>query len=412
MRIHLTRTRPAVAARLPRRPAAPILAAALLWASAAGAFAAAPELPPAEEVVELTPQLAAAYMKAQRGVLRFPRVRSLDAATAAKLAEHPAGLSLSITAIDAKVARALAASKGSIELNGIQTLSGDVADALASGQAQLTMEGLGEISSVPLARKFGRQLGVLRFPRIQKLDNAVADAISGGQARLHLPGLRELTHEGLAARLGEPGKAADLPLVEVVTPQTAAGLARGGANIYLPSVKKLDAATAASLMNHQGTLQLSSLQDIPPEGIASLLRNQGPLSIGAIQAFGPAGQPVVTEILQALAAHQWPLVLGLDPIPPEVAAAIKKRQAPVYLNGIRHLTVDGAKALVGCSCHIYLMRVENVDDGVAAELVKHRHPMKNATGFVFPVAVKSVFNGPEVQQLEKHESIHFGSLLN
>lgn len=411
--IHLTRARSSVADRPTRRPAGPILVVALGWAFACSGSAARSELPPAEEVENLTPQSAAEYMKAERGLLRFHRVRALDPATAAKLAEHAGGVSLpSIAALDANVARALAASKASIELNGIQALPGDVAGALAAGQAQLTMEALRELTSVPLAQKFSRQPGVLRFPHVQQLDAPIATAISGGAVRLHMPGLRQLTHEGLAARLGEPGKAADLPHVEVLNAKVAAGLARGGSNVYLPAVKKLDNETAASLVNHEGALQLSSLQDIPPEGLACLLRNQGPLSIGAVQAFGPAGQPVDKQILQALSAHKWPVVLGLNPIPADVAAAIKERQAPVYLDGIQHLTVELAQSLIGCSCHVYLMRVENVDNGVAAALVKHRHPMKNATGFVLPVTAKQLFNGPELQQLEKHDSICFGNLLD
>lgn len=369
-------------------------------------------LPPLEDVEELTPELAAQYSKLVNKTLTFPRVKQVDRRTAAVLAKHPTGIQLpGVASLEREVAEELARSSPVLGLDGIQELNADIAGILATSDAHLSVEGIAKLDSLPLAQKLSRQIGTLRFLWITDVHQNIADALSNGPITLSMPRLQTLTHKGLASKIARAGMAVNLPDLKVFNADAAEGLCAGVCNVYLPSLKKLDNGLAAAFSQHQGVLQLHGLQDAKPAEIALLLTNNGPLSIGGIKAFNQPGQPVDPGILQAISLHAWPLDIGLADIPPDLAAAIKKRKAPIDLVGVKWLSRALAQSLVGCECMVYMMNVAGFEKGAADELLKHRHPDKKNSGFVLPVDAGRFLNAGELERLEKHESIHFGNAI-
>ncbi len=386
-------------------------AATLVWFSGCEAIAQSKILPPIDEVEELTPDLAAKYSKAEQASLVFPKVKQVDPQTAAVLAKHPTGVKLpGIEKLDKGVADVLARSRLVLGLDGIQQLDADIAQSLATSNALLSLEGIAKLDSLPLAQKLSRQDCTLQFPRITEVDQNIADALSNGPITLSMPRLRKLSHKGLAAKIARAPSDVNLPDLPDLNANVAEGLCVGVCNVYLPSVIKLNGGVAEAFSQHQGVLQLHGVQAATPAEIALLLTNNGPLSIGGIKAFGQPGQPVDPRILQAISLHAWPLDIGLDDIPPNLAAAIKKRKASINLVGVKWLSKPLAKSLVGCDCMVYIMNVEGLEAGAADELLEHRDSQKTS-GFVLPVDARRLLNAGEVDRLEKHECIHFGNAI-
>ena len=393
-----------------RRSFGLLSAATIVWFSGCEAFAQPKSLLPMDEVEELTPDLAAKYSRAEQASLVFPRVKSVDAPTAAVLAKHPTGVKLpGIEKLDQQVAVELAKTSSVLGLDGIRQLDADIARILATSRALLSLEGIGDLTSLPLAEKLSKQIGTLRFPRIKKLDRKIADVLSGGTITVWMPALQELTHPGLASALARSGMDVELRDLQAFNAAAAQGLCADECDVYLPSLAKLGNDVAEAFSQHQGVLQLHGVQAADPDEIAFLLTNNGPLSIGGIKAFGPPGQPVDARILQATSLHAWPLDIGLEDIPPDLAAAIRKRKAPIDLVGIKWLSKQLAESLVGCECVVSMNNVNGIEPGAAVILLKHRHPDKKNSGFVLPVDARDLLNAGELEQLEKHESIHFGN---
>jgi hypothetical protein len=388
-----------------------VSAAVLVWPMACEANAPLKGLLPMDEVEELTPELAAKYSKAVSSSLVFPRVKNVDVQTAAVLARHPTGVKLSgIAKLDAPVANELAKARAVLGLDGLPNLDPVIAGILATSNALLSLEGIDKLDSLPLAQKIGRQIGTLRFPRIRQVDKNVADALANGPITLSMPGLEELTHRGLAEKIAKAEMAVNLPNLKQFNADAAAGLCAGVCDVYLPSLVELPADAAKAFGQHEGVLQLHGVQAAAPAEIALLLTNNGPLSIGSIKRFSPPGKPVDPGILKAISGHAWPLSIGLEDIPADLAAAIKKRKAPIDLVGVKWLSKPLAKSLVGCDCMVYMMNVEGLEAGAADELLEHRDSQKTS-GFVLPVDARRLLNAGEVDRLEKHECIHFGNAI-
>jgi hypothetical protein len=343
-----------------------------------------------EEQTQVTPQSATALVRKYPDGLDLPAVKELDLPTA----------------------EALAACRSHLALNGIRRLPPDVASALAMSPASLELEGLEELTSVPLAMKLGQRNATVRLRRVTRLDDQIADALASGPAFLVLPGLRELTHPGVAARLWSPADPIYLQAIVCIRPEVARSICRGRCDLYLQSLESLDDESAAALAGGGGVRQLPALREISDQGLAILLRTDGPLELGGISNLAPAGQRVSKEITQALATHAWPLGIGLKDIPPEVADAITKRNAQVDLYGLRHLSVGLAQSLVNSNCVIYMMNVKTAEKGVGDVLARHASKAGHVSGFVFAASMRNEFTRDEIALLKQRQCVHFGNLYN
>lgn len=388
------------------RPWLLILASAWVGGSAQGAV---PEEFEPQSVKQLDAESAKKYLRL-KGVLSFGKVTKLDPATAAVLAKHPDGLELNgLTTLDERTAQALATAKGSITLNGLATIDDDAAAALATSRAHLTLEGLRELKSGTLVARMARQGGVLRFPNVLVVDPAMADILGSSNARVELRSLTELTHEGLARRLLNAGpEPVHCEFLHTIRSEGCKGLCGVPCDLYLPAVVTLGDAECDALRGHQGVLDFNNLREITPDGLAALLANTGPLGLGSVQTLGA---PAPEKLLQALATHKAPLCLsGLNQLTPQEAAAIKKRTAPTDLDGLKALTLPVVRELINCNSYVWLMGLERLEQGVAAELLKHKP--REGTGFIVPNSLRSVLADPDELAFERHDGIHFDHYIH
>lgn len=365
---------------------------------------------------ELTAKQAAELMKAFGFEVLTLLVERLDEDVAEVLVRHPGGIEFtSLEQVDPKTAKLLARCTSSLALNGVERLPPGVAEVLAASRAELRLESLRELTSVPLAKKLASQQGLLHFRALRRLDKPIEEILAQGTAFLELPALEQLEDEALAARLGMPGGVVEMPNLRKISAGAAGGLRGKPCHLYLEGLEALDAPMAQALVGKPGLLKLSRLAAVDSDTLVALLHNQGPLSIAAITQVPRVNGQVSPALTAALAAHAWPLGLGLTEGEVDaVAGGLRQRTAQVDLYGVKHLTANLAESLVNCSGMIYLMQVEKIDGGVTNVLLRHRQkPDGPPSGFVLPVMAKEQFRRwGHLGGIQQNGCIHFGNLLD
>jgi hypothetical protein len=365
---------------------------------------------------ELTAKQAAELMQAFEFQVLTLSVERLEQDVAEVLVRHPAGIEFAhLEQIDPKTAKLLARCTSSLALNGVERLPPGVAEVLAASRAELRLESLRELTSVPLAKKLASQQGLLHFRALRRLDKPIEEILAQGTAFLELPALEQLEDEALAARLGMPGGVVEMPNLRKISAGAARGLRGKPCHLYLEEPEALDASTAQALVGQPGLLKVSTLATVDSNTLVALLQNQGPLSIAAITKVPRVNGQVAPALTAALAAHAWPLGLGLTEGEVEaVAEGLRKRTAQVDLYGVKRLTANLVASLVNCSGMIYLMQVEKVDRDVTDVLLRHRHkPDGPPSGFVLPVMAKEQFRKwGHLGGIQQNGCIHFGNLLD
>jgi hypothetical protein len=342
----------------------------------------------------------------RRESLSFASLETITPEVAAALARHRYGLELDgLRSIDEPTAASLSKCSTSLSLDGLSALTDECALALSECTASISLQGLRELKSVPLATKLAKQRRV-SLPRVTFFEKPVADVLVAAGCDLDVESLVKLDHEGLG-RLLTAGSKAELHLqfLHDLTPEGARGLCASPCHLYFPGITTIDEATARSLKGHQGVLDLDNAHDLRPEAVEGLLGNEGPIGLGSLTSLG---NPAPPSLLKALAAHRSPLCLsGLTRLEPVEAAAIRKRMGHVDLCGISVLSLPVAEELVQCNGVVWLMGLEELDEGVAEALLKHRP--RPETGFVLPVSLRANLTESEVRAFESHEGIHFGN---
>ena len=354
--------------------------------------------PPADDTPEdpntiesLTPEQARRLSDCfQETFLSLDRLRTLDAATAAVLAEVPVKyLSLSgLTTLAPAAARALAKTPATHLYLGVPALDAATAGALADFNGEelylLGLLSLDTDTATALATFTGGSLVLGPFHCLMTLAPDTAGALASSRAGFLVVGLTALdvaTARALARFAGEGlsingPKALDLPLAEAVAdfrgrwlaldsvvgldPATANALAAfRGEDLCLDGLRTLDTPTATALAAFGGRqLSLSGLTTPDAEAAAAIAKiagslyvseelewafcNANPLTVDTVAAWvaltrgNLAGitdldSPDSIAIAQALAARKGPLHMpDLERISPKtLAALIEKRDVEI-----------------------------------------------------------------------------------
>ena len=160
-----------------------------------------------------------------------------------------------LTELSPALAAALATNnKNVLWLNGLKTLSPDVARELAGHQGDLGLMGL------------------------ESLDRGTATLLAGHRGALHL-GLKRLPPE-VAHGLARHHQALQCDQLEALDPRAAAALTRGPETLSFNGLREIDAETARALAAHDGTVFLSGLASLPPEVAEPLLADRPPAAQG------------------------------------------------------------------------------------------------------------------------------------
>lgn len=131
------------------------------------------------------------------GILQLRRTHEVTLDVAEALAEFRGDtLILGIQSLSPEVATALANSRAAnVWLHSLTTLTPEAAEAISKLKGHLVLTGLTELESVPLAEKLASRPGALSFPYLNTITPEVAAALAKSPESLTLAGLSEISLE-------------------------------------------------------------------------------------------------------------------------------------------------------------------------------------------------------------------------
>ncbi len=264
-----------------------------------------------------------------------------DARERVKKSTLKMGLSLDfITQIDPEVAAILSETQGLLNLDGLQAIDADSAEALSNhAELAISLNGISQITPQVAAslarvrylrmnnlrpgpdvlRGFGDFSGSLQLNALESLDAPSARCLAQNRSRLSLDGIHEISIE------------------------VARELAASHAMISMNSLEELPMEVAAELSKHTTGWSLNSLRSLHNSELAKRLAEQ-PIGVEL-----PKLEVTSIDCLSAFATSQSPVKLGL-----------------------RKLTVEQAQRLSGCRNRLSLPRIRQLDKDVIDSLLQSR----------------------------------------
>ena len=188
-----------------------------------------------------------------------------------------------------------------LSLNGLTSLSAEVAAVLAGHEGRLSMNGL------------------------QELSEEAATALEQHKGRLVLNGLTSLpARVARSLVVAQPGRSpTGLPVV----------------GLELNGVKELSPEAAAAFSDYKHSVSLNGLQQISDEAAGELAKVGGLLSLDGLTTLSD-------KAAEALSGHAAGLSLeGLTSLSDGAATALANHRHDLYLMGVKHLTDKQAMAL-------------------------------------------------------------------
>jgi hypothetical protein len=252
----------------------------------------------------------------------------------------------SVKEMSPEVARVLATHNGHLSLGGIRQLSVDVAEALTKGRpntdmTSLTLDGLFDLSP-EIATALAQCRGPLSLSGLQSLSLETANALASSPRKpyntsffngalgnwLTLNGLDEVEPSVIAC-LRSAGWEVSLDGLKDLSPEVAAELAKQSGVISLNGVTNLSPAAAKALTSNDKGLALKGLKALSPEVAENLATGSASLDLSGLTDMN-------LEVARAFRKHRGPLILdGLRELSPSVAHELAKRAGPLSLAGIQ-----------------------------------------------------------------------------
>lgn len=353
----------------------------------------------------LTDEAAGSLAKHVGGRLYLRGVASLSTEAIKALAQRKGGGPSNkvcldgLTSLSAEGAAVLAGTHGHNwdgRLPRLETISVDVARALAKREGGVSLEGLTELSD-EAARALGPKLNG-RLPRLKKLSPEVAGALSQVRGPIHLDGLKTLSDDSARALAGK-GNRHDLHLdgLATLTPAAARAICQGEGDLSLNGLTTIRDDTLRALAEHKSPgyarpiVYLKGLTTLSDEGAAILaawpkwsgelpalgkLSEQGAALLAQSRKWDgklPALKSLSAEVARALARRDGDLSLGVTKIDEVVAAALAEhRGGTLSLNGLVELSEQSAAALARREGRLALGGLTRLSDGVARTLAAHK----------------------------------------
>lgn len=317
-----------------------------------------------------------------RGALMLSSLESLDAETAAVLAEYDEGpLFLDgLSELSPEVAGELNKFKGGprsyfsfgrcLSLAGLETLSPEAAVELAAFPGEALFLGVRELSEAAFRKlmKFQRRL---YLPRLARIPAGAAESMADYRG----PSLSIL---GLATLSSEEAR-------------VLAGLGKRW-NGRLPNVKNLSPETAAVLVGFKGVRLDLDGATLSAEAVKELARYPGPLLLrGLTQAT------LSDDMLAALAEYKG-AGLGLDGVtalPPDLAKQLATTFATkfLFLDDVTELSPESAAALAGFPGTVSLDGLTELSPELARALGDLRKRSLKGVTSLSPEAAAAVVDG-------------------
>lgn len=272
------------------------------------------------KVHDLTPEVAG-QIAIYEGAVTLPKVTSVSPDVAGILASHRGSLGLpGLESLTPEVARELAKHRGPLELDGLLDLPVKVAREFTASSASLSFGGLTGLdpeamqalaAGVPHPEhgaEFGRrtrEFGNLKLNGIKTLTPELAAAIAKHPQNIALNGLQELSLEVARALAADRSGFIELRGVSSISDEAAEALGATSAGLILDTLRRLTPKAAAGLAQTSGGLFLNGLRFLSPEVAHALARHRGHLGLLSVTE-------ATDEALDALSKHDGPVVLGLQ----------------------------------------------------------------------------------------------------
>lgn len=194
--------------------------------------------------------------------------------------EHDLDLS-GLVEIDSKIAEALALNQGDfLDLSGLTNITSDILEALEPYSGSILLNGLKEIDE-DSAHSTYCLFGPLELNGIQTLSESVADALSShsrqGNNPISLSGISQLTPE-CALKLARHGGGLYLDGLVEISVEVAAALAEHQGGLFLGALQNISDDAAEALSKCVGELSVNL--DKMSESAVSILKNHQSLNNG------------------------------------------------------------------------------------------------------------------------------------
>ena len=309
---------------------------------------------------------------------RLPAIKTVTADVAKALAKRQHGLSMeglttlsdevakilspnrltklnNLTALSPEAARALAITRNDhnhapLFLDGLTSLSDDTAKSLGLGaRCELHLDGLKSLSPVAAVAicKRDRDLYLNGLSTISdETLKALAEHKMPAGPIVYLKGLTALSDEGAAILAAWPKWSGEIPALPTLSEKVAAALASSRSwDGKLPAVKSISVEVADALARRNGNLSLDSVTTLTDAAAAALARHRGgTLSLN-----------------------------GLKTLSDGAAAALAGREGRLSLNGLTTLSSGTAKALAAHKGDwLFLDGLTTLSDDAAKSLAQHR----------------------------------------
>jgi hypothetical protein len=326
----------------------------------------------------LSVEAAAALADAPNWDGRLPAIKTVTADVAKALAKRQRGLSMeglttlsdevakilspnrltklnNLTALSPEAARALAITRNDhnhapLFLDGLTSLSDDTAKSLGLGaRCELHLDGLKSLSPVAAVAicKRDRDLYLNGLSTISdETLKALAEHKMPAGPIVYLKGLTALSDEGAAILAAWPKWSGEIPALPTLSEKVAAALASSRSwDGKLPAVKSISVEAADALARRNGNLSLDSVTTLTDAAAAALARHRGgTLSLNGLKTLSDAA-----------------------------AAALAGREGRLSLNGLTTLSSGAAKALAAHKGDwLFLDGLTTLSDDAAKSLAQHR----------------------------------------
>jgi hypothetical protein len=318
---------------------------------------------------------------------------SIDEKAAQILAGYQGPLDLSgLKSVPYEVAVCLGGHVGALLLNGIEVLTdGDDAQALASNQGDLHLEGLEYLSedaadglsesewTLHFDRFFVRQLNESSEPcLIDQISRLAQRRIESGLPLQLTEFARDLvkkSHSGfrfylpdlsgvLAKALAELDFNLTIERLKSLPDEVAAELSCHKGKLFLNDVVKLSDSAARNLANHEGPLSLNSIQRLSKTASEILFRRNFPDSFNGLTMLPP-------EIAKRLVEGYWLDLSSIKSLSADAAKELSRFEGTIWLNGLSKLSTAAANAFASHEGGLELGGIREVSVPLARALARH-----------------------------------------
>jgi hypothetical protein len=214
-------------------------------------------------------------------------------------------------------------------------------------------------------------VGEVRLNGLTSISPEVAEELARIQRWLHLDGLTSITPE-VAAKLGDASCGVNLNGLGRLEPDVAKQLAKLGATLQLDGLTSLSPESAVALAAHKGRLGLNGLTSLNAEVLTALLRHDGPVELnGVIRNIAVLNDARLAKLLASGILLQATFD-NLSELSAEAANAMQGHGVFFEFPKLKNLSPATADALVGTDGTLVLNGVEVLEPGVAQSLSRSR----------------------------------------